>query len=193
MSEIITIDGKSYKYCGWAICAYEFLTNGTITHNYDDILVEKDNINDIKQKLNFDHEKVCFFVLVLTEAKKIRIQDFMKISTLQFVTFLKKYEKNMINNGYIPEITSEYLLEFANSHVMQCDPYILQFIIDDIQKIYNHTNTVYNTSIANESTFNIKNALTLESTLMTDSMEEIITKIEAMQKELIDLFTCIID
>lgn len=190
MSEIITIDGKAYKYCGWAICAYEFLTNGIITHNYDDILIEKDNINDIKQKLNFDHEKVCFFVLVLTEAKKMRIKDFMKIATLQFVTFLQNYEKNMIDNGYIPEITSEYLLEFANSHVMQCDPYILQFIIDDIQKIYNHINISYDTS---ESIFNIKNALTLKSALMTDSVEEIITKIEAMQKELIDLFTCIMD
>jgi len=190
MSEIITIDGKAYKYCGWAICAYEFLINGTITHNYSDILIELDRINDIKQKLNFDREKAYFFILVLTEAKKMRIKDFMKITALQFVTFLQNYEKNMINHGYIPEITSEYLLEFANLHVMQCDPFILQFIIDDIKKIYDHTHIKYDTS---ERAFNIKNALSLESAFITDSMEEIITKIEAMQKELIDLFTCIID
>jgi hypothetical protein len=192
MSEIITIDGKSYKYCGWAICTYEFLANGIITHNYDYFLIEKDHINEIKQKLNFDREKVCFFISVLTEAKKIRIQDFMKITALQFVTFLKKYEKNMIDNGYIPEITSEYILEFANSHVMQCDPYILQFIIDDIKKIYDHICIKYDTNATSENTFNIKNALSLESAFITDSMEEIITKIEAMQKELIDLFTCIV-
>ena len=121
----------------------------------------------------------------------------MKITTLQFITFLKKYEKNMINNGYIPEITSEYLLEFANSHVMQCDPFILQFIIDDIKKISDHTLIKYATSDTSDTsdtsaTFNIKNALSLESAFITDSMEEIITKIEAMQKELIDIFTCIV-
>jgi len=133
--EKIKINGKTYKYGGWAECAYEFmLLSGEVASNE---LTPQSELTKIIKK-----------------SKELRGKDFLSIASKKMITYLHNYD--IYKNIYIPEITAEYMKEFAKSDIMQADVEILINIIQSIQKLYTHLKipfdmTTYNNILAYSS------------------------------------------
>jgi len=107
----ICIDGKSFVFCGWAECASLDTNLSTVE--------------------------------VMKLAKQMRKKDFVQIVALKFAEYLRQYERKL-NTGaaaYVPEITSKYMIDFANSDEMQCDLNTIKYIIDGVKKIYKYNST----------------------------------------------------
>lgn len=119
--EKIKINGKTYKYGGWAECAYEFmLLSGEIAFD----------------KIAFDEISQSELIEIIKKSKKLRGKDFLSITSKKMIIYLHNYD--IYKNIYIPEITAEYMEEFAQSDIMQADAEILINIIQSIQKLYTH-------------------------------------------------------
>jgi hypothetical protein len=116
--EKITINGKTYKYGGWAVCAYEFMLL----------------CNEIEPEFKIKTESKTELIKIFKKSKELRGQDFLNIAIKKMATYLSNYD--IYKNGYIPEITADYMEEFANSDSMQVDIEILINIIQAIKKIF---------------------------------------------------------
>jgi hypothetical protein len=128
------MNGKTFVYTGWALCAYEFMGD-----------CEKDMIKD--KFMSSDCEKDELLLQIMKNSKLLRKRDFLQESMIHFSKYLYEYEKNLIDNSYIPEITYEYIIEFSNSDKMQCNLDIIEYIIDEIKKLLNiQNNIIYDTS-----------------------------------------------
>jgi len=116
MSNII-IGGRAFVFNGWAICAYEFMEENEHTIDPDLLLIK-----------------------IMKDSKKLRKKDFLQESSIYLAKYLQNYEQNLIEHSYIPEITSKYIIDFANSDAMQCDLPTINLIIYELQKLINHKN-----------------------------------------------------
>jgi hypothetical protein len=118
----ITINGKTYKYGGWAACAYKFMLLS------NEIEPEIASASEIKPKSEL--------IKIFKKSKELRGKDFLAIAAKKMAAYLQNYDA--YKNGYIPEITADYMEEFANSDSMQVDIEILTDTIEAIQKLYLH-------------------------------------------------------
>lgn len=124
----IVINGKIYKYGGWAMCAYEFITaedNAFATDNAFDTAVTE-NATATENKI----------VEIIKKSKELRGKDFLAMASIKMAEYLHNYD--IYKNIYVPEITDTYMIEFANSDIMQSNIDILINIIQAIQKLYTH-------------------------------------------------------
>jgi hypothetical protein len=143
MPHTLSINGKTFVYTGWALCAYEFMGD-----------CEKDVIKDE------------LLVKIMKNSKLLRKRDFLQESMIHFSKYLYEYEKNLIDNSYIPEITYEYIIEFANSDKMQCDLDIIEYIIYEIKKLLNIQ--INNTIDTDRDTLNYEEYLQLVESKQLD-------------------------
>jgi hypothetical protein len=139
--EKITINGKSYKYGGWAACAYKFMLLSNELESESNELeptVSQSESNELEPTVSQSEPTVYQFKLIqiFKKSKELRGRDFLGIVIKKMVTYLQNYDT--CKNGYIPEITAEFLYQFANSDSMQIDIEILINIIQAMQKIYLH-------------------------------------------------------
>ena len=156
MSSALSINGKLFVFTGWALCAYEFMSDSEKEMPKDDLLIK-----------------------IMQNSKTLRKQDFLKDAIISFSGYIHKYEQDLINNSYIPEITYDYIIEFANSDKMQCDLDIIEYLIDEIQKLLIFMGVKKTIEIIDKK--NIDNI----------SYEDYISHIENKQLELILLTTLI--
>jgi hypothetical protein len=136
----IVINGKIYKYGGWAMCAYEFITaednafaateNATVTENATAVTK---NATAVTKNATATENKI---VEIIKKSKELRGKDFLAMASIKMAEYLHNYD--IYKNIYVPEITDTYMIEFAYSDIMQSNIDILINIIQAIQKLYTH-------------------------------------------------------